>query len=145
MGGGPGRAARLVAFLAKEADLGITTGTTPTTYDPTSSVSRLQMAAFLSRSVDGVLRRGSRRALLNQFWTTQDTDLLGLTTVGSNPSLDGSRIWTANGIGGSVSIVTPGATIPWTVTTVMTGFTSPNGFVFDGANVWVLSGPAATA
>jgi hypothetical protein len=28
--------------------LGITTGTSPTTYDPASNVSRLQMAAFLS-------------------------------------------------------------------------------------------------
>src|SRR6266545_3304462 len=49
--------------------LGITTGTTPTTYDPSSSVSRLQMAAFLSRTVDRVAARGSRRAALNQFWT----------------------------------------------------------------------------
>src|SRR6185295_12971613 len=41
-------------FVLEIFYLGITTGTTPTTYDPTSSVSRLQMAAFLSRSVDGV-------------------------------------------------------------------------------------------
>src|SRR5215468_7482760 len=57
--------------------LGITTGTTPTTYDPTSNVNRLQMAAFLSRSVDGVLKRSSRRAALDQFWTTQDVSILG--------------------------------------------------------------------
>src|SRR5215475_14269087 len=47
--------------------LGITTGTTPTTYDPASNVTRVQMAVFLSRTVDGVLKRGSRRAALNQF------------------------------------------------------------------------------
>src|SRR6185295_11467818 len=51
--------------------LGITTGTTATTYDPSGTVSRLQMAAFLSRSVDRLLSRGSRRAALEQFWTTQ--------------------------------------------------------------------------
>ncbi len=41
-------------FVLELFTLGITTGTTPTTYDPVSSVSRLQMAAFLSRSVDAV-------------------------------------------------------------------------------------------
>jgi hypothetical protein len=51
--------------------LGITTGTTPTTYDPTGTVNRLQMAAFLSRTVDGVSKRGGRWAALNQFWTTE--------------------------------------------------------------------------
>src|SRR5262245_9609190 len=57
--------------------LGITTGTTPTTYSPSDPVSRLSMAAFLSRSVDGVLKRGSRRAALNQFWNLQNGSLLG--------------------------------------------------------------------
>jgi hypothetical protein len=196
--------------------LGITTGTTPTSYDPTSNVSRLQMAAFLSRTVDGALRRGSRRAALDQFWTTQNGTVLGLTTLGGEPALaasdgadiwvpngssisrvrasdgrlletwtgavnvygivsamgrvfsagdskiyridpsqsagavttvatdaspspfslafDGARIWTSNL--GSLSIVTPGATIPWTVTTVTAGFGSQDGILFDGANIW---------
>ncbi len=205
--------------------LGITTGTTPTTYDPTSNVSRLQMAAFLSRNVDGVLKRGSRRAALRQFWTTQGTASLGLTTVGIDPRMvesdgtdlwvpnnfgasvsrvrgsdgkvletwtgatqawgalpamgkvfvtgrdapgklylidpsqaagvvttlasnignnakqiafDGARFWTANsGPAGSVSIVTPGATIPWTVTTVTGGLSGPTGILYDGAGIWV--------
>jgi DNA-binding beta-propeller fold protein YncE len=210
-------------FVLEIFYLGITTGTTPTTYDPTSNVNRLQMAAFLSRSVDGVLKRGSHRAALQQFWTTQNASVLGLTTVGLNPLLlqsdgldvwvanlgsnsvshvrgtdgklletwtgatfasavlvamgrvfvtgrvnpgnlyridptqtagvvttvasnlgaiplgvafDGSRIWTANP-GASVSIVTPGAVIPWTVTTVTTGFSTPQGNLYDGANIWV--------
>jgi hypothetical protein len=57
------------------------------------------MAAFLSRTVDRVLLRGSRRAALNQFWTTQNATVLGLTTVGSGPELiqsDGADIWVAN-------------------------------------------------
>jgi hypothetical protein len=60
--------------------------------------------------------------------------------LGDNPegiTFDGNRVWTANAGGGSVSIVTPGTTIPWTVTTVTTGFQGPWGAVHDGANVWV--------
>ena len=211
-------------FVLEIFYLGITTGTTATTYDPASNVSRLQMAAFLSRTVDGVLKRGSRRAVLDQFWTTQNATVLGMTTVGANPqavrsdgadlwvpnfggtvarvrasdgklleqwtgaasadgvavamgrvlvaggtvpgrfygidpsqaagavttlasnlggipigvAFDGARFWTANfGAPGSVSIVTPGATTPWTVTTVTAGFTNAFGALFDGANVWV--------
>ena len=211
-------------FVLEIFYLGITTGTTPTTYDPASSVSRLQMAAFLSRSVDGVLKRGGRRAALGQFASPQNPASLGLTTVGSQPrnpvsdgadiwvpnftgssvsrvrgsdgraletwtgaqnpwsalaamgkilvtgdvfpngrlyeidptqpagsvsvvasnlggqalgiAFDGARVWTANNQG-SVSIITPAATVPWTVTTVTAGFTQPVGAVFDGSNVWV--------
>ena len=38
-------------FVLEIFYLGITTGTTATTYDPGANVSRLQMAAFLSRTV----------------------------------------------------------------------------------------------
>src|SRR6476620_4751933 len=72
-------------FVLEIFTLGITTGTTPTTYEPSNPVSRLQMAAFLSRTVDGVLARGGRRAALDQFWTTQNATVLGLTTVGDIP------------------------------------------------------------
>ena len=209
-------------FVLEIFYLGITTGTTATTYDPASNVNRLQMAAFLSRTVDGVLKRGSRRAILDQFWASQNSTVLGVTTIGAvgallksdgadiwvasqgaatvarvrasdgrlletwtgatgaygvlvamgrvfvtgngNPgtlfridptqtagavttvasnlgvgargiAFDGARIWTANG-NGTVSIVTPGATIPWTVTTVSIGL-QVTGAVFDGSNVWV--------
>jgi len=217
-------------FVLEVFYLGITTGTSPTTYDPASNVSRLQMAAFLSRSVDSLLKRGGRRAPLKQFWTTNTQNLgtggLDLTTMGSgcqqvesdgadlwvanqqsntvsrvrasdgmlletwtgagratgvlsamnrifvtgdgnfsNPgslyridpsqpagavttvasnlgnfsqgiAYDGTHIWTANVNG--FSIVTPGATIPWTVTTVTTGFGFLNtGVLYDGANVWL--------
>ena len=215
-------------FVLEIFYLGITTGTTPTTYDPTSNVSRLQMAAFLSRSVDGVLKRGSRRAALRKFATAKNS-VLGLTTVGLSPSLlasdgadvwvansdgnsvsrvrasdgrlletwtgatnaegvlaemgrilvtgetnpgklymidpsqpagavttvasnlgpspesitfDGARVWTANF--GSVSIIFPGTTLPWTVLTVTSGFTNMQGALFDGVNVWVTDFDAGT-
>jgi hypothetical protein len=73
-----------------------------------------------------------------------------VTTVAStlgnlalSPAFDGSRIWVSN-MGGSVSIVTPGATIPWTVTTVTAGFNTPWGALFDSANVWVADEGANT-
>jgi DNA-binding beta-propeller fold protein YncE len=219
-------------FVLEIFYLGITTGTTATTYDPAANVTRLQMAAFLSRTVDGVLKRGSRRATLDQFWTTQNSTVLALTTIGAGPELvksdgadlwvasddntvsrvrgsdgkrlevwtaaaapdgvlsamgrvfvtgytnpgnlyridpsqaagavttvssglgcnpygigfDGARIWTANqcGVSGSVSIVTPGATIPWSVTTVTAGFSLPTGVLFDGGNIWVTNQSSGT-
>src|SRR5215467_13212826 len=95
-------------FVLEIFYLGITTGTTPTTYDPASFVSRLQMATFLSRTVDGVLRRGSRRAALDRFWRPQNSGALGLTTIGALPFLcssDGADVWTANQVANSVSRV----------------------------------------
>jgi len=202
---------------------GITSGTTPTTYSPSSNVTRDQMAAFIGRTLDTGLRRGSERAALDQFWTTtphydlelgttiltglpelarsdgkdiwvvegfgnvyrvqaSDGKLLDtwtgadhafgvlcamgrifitadqggagslymidptapagavttLTTVlgplSTDIAFDGTRIWTANNT--SLSIVTPGATIPWSVTNVG-GFGRLTGFVYDGSNMWV--------
>ena len=207
-------------FVLEIFYLGITTGTTATTYDPTANVTRLQMAAFLSRTVDATLRRGSRRAALDHFWTPKNETVVSLTTVGTQPTLlqsdgadvwvaanglvtrvrasdgrsletwtgvvspfgvlvamgrvfvsgndhvyqidpsqpagavtavtgalavnvdemtfDGARIWTANfGPPASVSILTPGPTVPWTATTVTAGFDNPWGALFDGSNVWV--------
>src|SRR6266508_2712578 len=74
-------------FVLEIFYLGITTGTTATTYDPTGNVSRLQMAAFLSRTVDGVLKRGGRRAALDQFWAPQNANVVGLTSIGTSPGL----------------------------------------------------------
>lgn len=106
------------AFFCTIAQLyfqGITLGTTPTTYSPADNVTREQMAAFLARTQNSVLNRGSRRAALNQFWTTTPQytitagiERLGTTAVDLSPSLlasDGLDIWVANFDGGSVSRV----------------------------------------
>src|SRR5262244_3610748 len=95
-------------FVREIFTLGITTGTTPTTYDPANPVTRLQMAAFLSRSVDGVLKRGSRRAALNQFWTLQTATFFDVTTVSSGvriPVSDGADVWVPTYDSNSVSRV----------------------------------------
>src|SRR5215831_18015038 len=82
-------------FVLEIFYLGITTGTTATTYDPAANVSRLQMAAFLSRTVDRTLQRGSRRTVLGQFWTPQNASVLPVTTLPAAPRLlrsDGADI-----------------------------------------------------
>jgi len=218
-------------FVLEIFTLGITTGTTAATYDPTGDVSRLQMAAFLARTVDQSLRRGSRRTARREFFTPQNSQSLGVTAlpgaVGptlaasdgadvwvSNPgagvvyrvrssdgvlqetwtgatgakgvlsamgqilvtgrespgllyridpsqsagavttvssqlgntvngiAFDGSVVWTANG-GGSISRLTPSASIPWTVTTT-SGFPRLEGILYDGANIWVADFGAGT-
>jgi len=87
------------AFVLEIFYLGITTGTTPTTYDPSSSVTRLQMAAFLSRSVDGVMKRRGRKVLTDKYWNPQNDTVLGVTTLGVfGPAairFDGSDLWVA--------------------------------------------------
>ena len=57
-------------FINEIYNLGITTGVTATTYNPGGNVTRLQMAAFLGRDYDRTVSRTSRRAALNQWWTT---------------------------------------------------------------------------
>jgi hypothetical protein len=87
---------------------GLTNGTTATTYAPASDVNREQMAAFATRTLDQSLKRGSRRAALDQFWTTQTGNNLGLTTVGASPALvksDGADLWVANFNSSTVSRV----------------------------------------
>ena len=212
------------AAIAEAYDSGLTNGTSATTYSPSNTVTRDQMAAFITRTLDQSLLRRSPRAALDQWWTTtpQYDKSLGLTSVGTTPALlksdgadiwvanfgagtvdrvrasgtrvqgwpnapgasgilaamgkifvtertapgalamidptqtdgttppivatvgdhpfgiafDGARIWTTDQQAG-VSIVTPGATTPWSVTTVTTGFNDPIGIVFDGSHIWV--------
>jgi hypothetical protein len=220
-------------FVLELYYLGITSGTSATTFSPDIPATRGQAAVFVARGLDQALARSSRRAALGQWWTTQNSQSLGLTMVGGAPyscrsdgadvwvanlssptasnqvsrvrasdgklleawttptqpngvlvamgrvflsgggnpgslymidpsqpagsfttvasnlganpggiTFDGARIWTANA-GGSVSIVTPATTLPWSVTTV-TGFNCPLGMLYDGANVWMTDFCAGT-
>lgn len=86
----------------------LTNGTTATTFGPAANVTRDQMAAFITRGMDQSLKRGSLRAALNQYWTTQDGSNIALTAVGDNPRLvqsDGADVWVANNDDGTVSRV----------------------------------------
>jgi hypothetical protein len=85
---------------------GLTSGTTATTFSPGDFVTREQMAAFITRTLDQSLERGSRRAALNQFSTPKGPNDLRLTTVGSIPVAvvsDGADLWVVNRIPGTVS------------------------------------------
>lgn len=89
---------------------GLTNGTTPTTFSPAQNVPREQMAAFATRTLNQSLARRSRRAALNQFWTTKplyDANL-GTTVVGGNPvhvACDGADLWVTSIDSGTVSRV----------------------------------------
>ena len=81
--------------------LGITAGTSPTTFSPDNPVTRGQAAVFVSKGVNQAIARSSRRAALGQWWTgAAQWDLgLGVTNVGSLPesvACDGADVWTAN-------------------------------------------------
>jgi hypothetical protein len=74
---------------------GVSKGTTPTTFSPDETVSRVQMTTFLQRSLDQGLARTSRRAALNQWWISQNA--MQSVAVGSDPqacAADGEDIWT---------------------------------------------------
>lgn len=214
-------------FVLELYYLGITVGTSATTFSPDDPLTRGQAAVFVAKAFDQSLARSSRRAALGQWWaTTPHWDIgLGVTTFGgqvvrvasdgsdlwvtspdagavyrvrasdgrlletwtgatlaygvlcvmgrvfvtgnTNPSalymidptqapgnvtvlasnlgyqptaiaFDGSRIWTANYGDGSVSIITPSANPPWSVTTVTVPHL-PTSALFDGSNVWITS------
>lgn len=89
---------------------GLTNGTTATTFSPTTDVTREQMAAFITRTQDLVLRRSNKRAFMQQWWTPTLPEALRPADLGaaSNPIdivFDGQDLWTANFASDSVSRV----------------------------------------
>lgn len=89
---------------------GLTNGTSPTTFDPTGVVDRQQMAAFITRTLDQSLVRGSRRTALKQSWITRPQWGAGLGTVsvGQTPrgiESDGTDVWVASDFTGTVARV----------------------------------------
>jgi DNA-binding beta-propeller fold protein YncE len=87
---------------------GLTNGTGPGVYSPAANVTREQMAAFVTRTLDQSVRRGSNRAALDQYWTIHGANNLASTTVGDAPNLiksDGTDVWVANFVGNTVSQV----------------------------------------
>jgi hypothetical protein len=82
---------------------GVSRGTTPTTFSPNETVSRVQMTTFLQRSLDQGLARNSRRAALNQWWTPagpmQAVELFA--SIVNFCAADGQYVWVPS-INGSV-------------------------------------------
>jgi DNA-binding beta-propeller fold protein YncE len=78
---------------------GVTKGTTPTTFSPNETVTRVQMTTFLQRSLDQGLTRANRRAALNQWWTTRSIGAARSLPIGGTPQFcasDGEVVWTTN-------------------------------------------------
>ncbi|HWC65284.1 MAG TPA: S-layer homology domain-containing protein, partial [Thermoanaerobaculia bacterium] len=98
------------AAIAEAYFSGLTNGTSATTYSPSSKVPRDQMAAFITRTLDQSLLRGSRRAALDQWWTPTPhfENGLAMTSVGTGPSrlaCDGADVWVTNSQDNSVTRV----------------------------------------
>jgi S-layer homology domain len=77
---------------------GLTNGTTATTYSPSDPVPREQMAAFITRTMDQSLKRGSRRAALDRWWTVTDPGAvravsLNATAIPHAIVCDGLDLW----------------------------------------------------
>jgi len=87
------------AFFCQIAEAffsGLTNGTTPTTYSPSNSVLREHMAAFVTRTQDAALRRGSRRAALKQWTVPTRLGRMYIPLTGSLPvevESDGADLW----------------------------------------------------
>jgi hypothetical protein len=84
---------------------GLTSGTTATTFSPADNVTREQMAAFITRTMDQSLKRGSQRAVAKKWWTPQDANSVTMTDVGDGPVMvefDGTDLWVANNDSGNV-------------------------------------------
>jgi len=78
---------------------GVSKGTTPTTFSPNTTVTRVQMTTFLQRSLNQGLTRAGRRAALNQWWIPQDTNAMQtIAIVGGTIACaaDRENIWIAN-------------------------------------------------
>jgi hypothetical protein len=114
---------------------GLTNGTTATTYSPTQTVTREQMAAFISRTMDQSLKRGSKRAATEQWFTPQTAANLTLTTVGTNPvqvKFDGADLWVASNSGQVTRVRASDGSVlgTWTGATTAVGLVCALGKVF---------------
>ncbi len=110
---------------------GVSKGTTPTTFSPDTTVTRVQMTTFLQRSLDQGLARASRRAALNQWWTTQLVIPVGILV--DSPQFcatDGESIWTTTF--GEVAQVQPNGLVAetWTGATNSEGVVDALGQIF---------------
>ena len=85
--------------IAEAYFTGITNGTSPTTFSPSTAVSREQMSAFVTRTLDKSLTRSSERAALNHFSTPYFLADGLIVNTGPNPQSvlsDGADLWVAN-------------------------------------------------
>ena len=77
--------------------LGITAGTSPTTFSPDDPLTRGQGAVFIAKGLNQALARSSRRAALGQWWTTKSQNWRSASrrSAGTRPATvsDGADVW----------------------------------------------------
>ena len=86
-------------LIAEAYFSGLTAGTSATTYSPSQNVTREQMAAFITRTMDQSLKRGSRRAVAKKWFNPVDANSVTLTDAGIGPrhvEFDGTDLWVAS-------------------------------------------------
>jgi hypothetical protein len=122
---------------------GLTNGTSATAYSPGDTVTREQMAAFTTRTLDQSLKRGSQRAVAKKWWTP-DVSGLASITMGSNPTqveFDGTDLWVANRGTTTVMRVRPS---DGKILGTWTGATVPHAIVAAMGRIFVAAGPSST-
>lgn len=129
---------------------GLTNGTTPTTYAPSANVSRDQMAAFVSRTLDQSLKRGSRRAAFDQWWTPTsavDRGVMIMSSVGGGPLPAGAQLPKTDGQDLFVPFKTTNevyeiGTAHGAIVHSFTGVTSANAVLIANGFVYAVGGTA---
>jgi YVTN family beta-propeller protein len=115
---------------------GVSKGTTPTTFSPNNTVTRVQMTTFLQRSLDQGLMRTSRRAALNQWWVPQNPNAMQTVVFGGGTgqdcAADGATIWATN-FGNVVQVQANTGKVLGT----WTGATSSEGVLVTAGKVFV--------
>jgi hypothetical protein len=113
---------------------GVTNGTSATTYNPSATVSREQMAAFVSRTLDQSLRRGSQRAALKKFYHSGSSSTnLNIGNCLRLLESDGADVWVADPCDDTVLRVkgSDGKLLQtWTGATQAFGVLAVNGLIF---------------
>lgn len=118
---------------------GLTNGTSATTYSPTAPVPREQMAAFVGRTLDQSLKRGSRRAALGQWWTSRNPAAHRKTTVGNVPyflASDGEHVYVSNNLSGTFTKVR--ASNGEVITDVTAGMASPQSILVAAGYIFIV-------
>ena len=95
-------------LIAEAYFSGLTAGTSATTYSPTQPVPREQMAAFITRTMDQSLKRGSKRAAIGKWWNAKANTFQRVPSLfgDQGPQLiasDGHAVWVAWSGSGSLS------------------------------------------
>jgi DNA-binding beta-propeller fold protein YncE len=126
----------LCPYILEIYYLGVTVGTSATTFSPDAPLTRGQGAVFVAKGINQTLARSSRRAALGRWWTTGAEPILGVTFLGARPigvASDGADLWVANIDSGTISRVraSDGRVLAtWTLATNPTGVLVAMGRVF---------------